>query len=122
METQSNQMLKAMAQGTTVKMYKSDGSSSELVLFLTEDKLELNCAIEKGQPVKQKWRLVLSEIYEIQSFEDDKKFESSAFYKSGGLFSRPPEKKLCLTAKSKNNEFNILFTKKEDKDRWKKYI
>lgn len=38
-------MLKAMAQGTTVKMYKSDGSSSELVLFLTEDKLELNCAI-----------------------------------------------------------------------------
>lgn len=29
---------------------------------------------------------------------------------------------MCLTAKSKNNEFNIFFNSKEDKNRWKKYI
>jgi len=49
-----------MTQGISVKMYKSDGSSSDLILFLTEDKLELNCTVEKGQPIKQKWRLVLN--------------------------------------------------------------
>lgn len=49
-----------MFEGIHVKMYKNDGSSSDLILFLTEDKLELNCVTEKGQPVKQKWRLVLS--------------------------------------------------------------
>ncbi len=49
-----------MMQGVKGNMYKSDGSNSELMLYLTEDKLELNCAESKGGPVKQKWRIVLS--------------------------------------------------------------
>lgn len=52
-----------MATGICVKMYKNDGSSSELILYLSDDKLELNCVVQKGQPIKQKWRIVLSEIF-----------------------------------------------------------
>ncbi len=55
-------------------------------------------------------------------YANEKEYENSAFYKSGGLFSKAPDRNLCLSVKSKSNEFNMLFTKKEDKDEWKKNI
>lgn len=90
-------------EGVKGNMYKSDGSSSELILYLTEDKLELNCAETKGGPVKQKWRIVLSEITEMQGYNEEKEYQSSAFYRAGGLFSKAPDRRLCLTVKSRSN-------------------
>jgi hypothetical protein len=89
---------------------------------LAEDKLELNCAETKGGPVKQKWRIVLSEITELVGYNEDKEYQSSAFYRAAGLFSKAPDRKLCLTVKSRSNELNIMFFKKEEKESWRKYI
>lgn len=46
----------------------------------------------------------------------------SAFYRAGGLFSKAPDRRLCLTVKSKSNELNIMFKKREEKESWKKNI
>ena len=89
---------------------------------MSEDKLELNCAETKGGPVKQKWRIVLSEITEVIGYNEEKEYESSAFYRAGGLFSKAPDRKLCLRVKSKSNELNIMFWKKEERESWGKYI
>lgn len=67
---ESNEILTKMVEGVKSHMYKSDGSSSELMLYLTDDKLELNCAESKGGPVKQKWRIVLSEITEMMGYNE----------------------------------------------------
>ena len=111
-----------MTEGVKSSMYKSDGSSSELNLYLTDDKLQLNCAEGKGGPVKQKWRIVLSEITEIMVYNEEKEYQGSAFYRGSGLFSKAPDRRVCMTVKSKSNELNIMLNKKEEKDIWKKYI
>jgi hypothetical protein len=49
----------AMCKGIKAKLFKTDGSISELIVFFTEDFMEINCVLEKGQPVKGKWRLPL---------------------------------------------------------------
>jgi hypothetical protein len=43
-------------------MYKTDGSISELFIWITSDRLELNCATKPSEVVKAKWRLPINEI------------------------------------------------------------
>lgn len=79
-----------MIKGIKVKMYKSDGSNSSLILFFTPDLLELNCVIAIGEPVKSKWRLSLKEITGIEEYRTEITYKKSVFYLSGGIFSKPP--------------------------------
>ena len=54
-----------MREGVKVKMYKVDGSTSELILFFTQDFMELNCVASKDQAVKPKWKLPLKDIHTL---------------------------------------------------------
>lgn len=49
-----------MREGRKVKMYKTDGSISELFIWITSDRLELNCALKPSEVVKAKWRLPIN--------------------------------------------------------------
>lgn len=61
-------MIAIMKKGIRVRMYKADSSNSVLYLFFTDDLFELNCVIAKGEPIKPKWKLPLTEIFDIQRY------------------------------------------------------
>lgn len=46
-------------------MYKTDGSISELLIFISSDCLEINCAVALIEVVKQKWRLPIHEVTSV---------------------------------------------------------
>ena len=48
-----------MQKGVPVKMHKIVGSISALLLFFTKDFMEINCATDLTEPVKQKWRMAV---------------------------------------------------------------
>lgn len=57
-----------LRQGKKVKMYKTDGSISELLIFISSDCLELNCGLALSEVVKQKWRLPINEITKVVDY------------------------------------------------------
>jgi hypothetical protein len=54
-----------MKKGIKVKMYKADSSNSTLTIYFTPDLMEINCVTSMGSPVKNKWKLPISEIIKI---------------------------------------------------------
>ena len=54
--------------GKRVRMYKVDGSISELMLFISTDGLEINCALAVTEVVKQKWRLPINEVTRVVEY------------------------------------------------------
>ena len=48
--------------GVKVRMYKTDGSTSDLFLMFTKDLLELYCVTAPLKEVKSKWRLAIKDI------------------------------------------------------------
>jgi hypothetical protein len=64
-----------MKNGVKVMMYKNNGTHSTLILYFTADLLELNCVIALGEPVKNKWKLTLSEIAKIEGYNSKEKYK-----------------------------------------------
>jgi hypothetical protein len=67
-------MKELMRKGSKAKMYKTNGSNSHLNLYFTPDCLELNCVLNPGDPVKNKWKLPVSEISAIQLYDTETAF------------------------------------------------
>jgi hypothetical protein len=111
---------KNMWNGKKVKMYKTDGSVSELLIFISSDLLELNCGLRLSEVVKQKWRLPLNEITKVLTYQSQEspEFMASVFEKNSGFFSKAPSFDCCLTLTGRNNDFYICFTTKEERDEW----
>ena len=109
-----------MKEGVKVKMYKVDGSVSELLLFFTDDFMELNCATAKGQTVKNKWKLHLKDLYEIETYStNDALFQKTVFGESEGLFSKAPAPEVCISLMGKVNSFYVCFENKNEKCEWR---
>jgi len=53
--------------GNMCKLYKEDGSRSELHMYMTPDLMEINCKLEKDKQVKAKWRMSVNHINNIVS-------------------------------------------------------
>lgn len=112
----------AMLQGIKVRMHKADGSNSMLMMFFTPDFLEINCATTLQQPVKNKWKLAVTEINKIVHYHDEKQFKESVFFLAEGIFSKAPNMELCLSVISKKNAFHIQFESRSQLEVWKIYI
>lgn len=48
--------------GTVSKLFKSNGTSSKLKIFVTPDLMEINCKKENKTTVKPKWKLAINMI------------------------------------------------------------
>lgn len=87
----SDETKKWMWAGVPVKLYKSDGSVSELQLVITKCLKEINC-VEKGESkaVKPKWRVAINEVSEIVQYPDEGSFRKTNFHKSSFMGSGRP--------------------------------
>jgi len=75
--------------GSSVKLFRTDGSSKSAILRLSADRTEI-VAYKKGGAIKPKYHITLAEISDISfNFEEKSKlWEASAFAKAGGIFSK----------------------------------
>jgi len=73
-------------------MYKKDGATKEMHLFMTNDLKELLAKRPKRTEIKPHWRLGVHVMKGIVSGYDEK----TAFAKHKGLFKKKPEPKLCF--------------------------
>lgn len=111
-----------MKSGVRVKMYKTDGSNSSLLLYFTDDLLELHCVTSLGEEVKNKWKLSMIEIIKIEEYKDETAYKNSVFYLSEGIFTKAPPFENCLTLVGKSKNFHINFETISSMQEWKKFI
>ena len=75
--------------GKICKLYKKNGSSKEMHVFLTPDLKEIMAKRPKGQAIKQQWRLPIHQLKETKfDFKEKNVYNQSVFAKSGGLFTK----------------------------------
>jgi hypothetical protein len=90
-----------MNKGVPAKLFKNDGSVSDLLVLVTNCCKEINC-VDKNEPgmVKPKWRVAINEITCIEMYGDEATWRKSNFYKSSFM--------------GKSNKFKIFSSGKRE--------
>ncbi|KAL4432131.1 hypothetical protein ABPG74_014385 [Tetrahymena malaccensis] len=111
--------------GSIAKLYKENGTSSKLRIYVTNDLKEINCKKEGKQTVKSKWKMPINMIQQIKSnYEADPQgFSKSHFALS---FRKKPEPETCFSIvgppSSVRKCFFVHCGSKFEKDKWVQYL